>query len=75
MKTLKKKIDTGFEYKRVTDNESEKYISLGWSYCPKTEWKVNVRDFGKVKEDSSSSEDKYKKNKKNPKNNEKNTEV
>ena len=65
MKTLKKKTNTGFEYKRVTDTEADKFISLGWSYCPKTEWKVNVRDFGKVKEDSNSNKDKYKKGKKN----------
>lgn len=76
MKTLKKKTEKGFEYKRVLDKESEKFISLGWTYCPKTEWKINVRDFGKVKEeDSGSKEDKYKKNKKESKKNEKNTEV
>jgi hypothetical protein len=65
MKTLKKKTDNGFEYKRVTDTEADRFISLGWLYCPKTEWKVNVRDFGKDNENSNSDKDKYKKGKKN----------
>jgi hypothetical protein len=68
MKTIKKKTEEGFEYKRVTDSEADKLVTTGWQFCPKTEWKINVRDFGKVKDDSSSSEDKYKKNKKNRKN-------
>jgi hypothetical protein len=68
MKTIKKKTEKGFEYKRVADLEADKLITMGWDFCPKSEWKINVRDFGKVKEETNSSEDKYKKNKKNRKN-------
>jgi hypothetical protein len=68
MKTVKKKTNNeNYEYRRVDDKEADRLVGLGWSFCPKTEWKVNVRDFGKIKEDSSSKDDKYKKNK-NPKN-------
>lgn len=68
MKTIKKKTEEGFEYKRVADIEADKLVTMGWQFCPKTEWKINVRDLGKEKDNSSSNEDKYKKNKKNQKN-------
>lgn len=48
MKTIKKQTSSGIEYKR-TDEKSADYAvkNQGWSFCPKTEWKTNVRDFGK----------------------------
>lgn len=27
------------EVKRVKEHEVDKFINLGWSYCPKSEWK------------------------------------
>jgi hypothetical protein len=76
MKTLKKQNDKGFEYKRVNDLEADKLVKTGWSFCPKNEWKVNVRDWNKTaKEESSSSENIYKNSKKNPKSNAKTSKV
>jgi hypothetical protein len=43
MKTLKKEGN----YIRVTDKEADERLKYGWSFCPKSEWKTNVRDFGK----------------------------
>jgi hypothetical protein len=43
MKTLKK----GGNYVRVTDKEADDKVKFGWDFCPKHEWKTNVRDFGK----------------------------
>ena len=43
MKTLKRKN----EIIRVTDKEADEKVKFGWSFCPKHEWKTNVRDFGK----------------------------
>ena len=43
MKTLKK----GGNYVRVTDKEADEKVKFGWDFCPKHEWKTNVRDFGK----------------------------
>jgi hypothetical protein len=44
-------------------------VRIGWEYVPKTEWKTNVRDFGKTKSEDSSSVDGeiYIKDKKNSK--------
>ena len=44
MKTLKKVLD----YKRVKESEVASYLTKGYSYCPKSEWKTNVRDFDKA---------------------------
>jgi hypothetical protein len=49
MKTLKKLINQETKYLRVSDGEAEKYVRQGYSYCPRSEWKINVRDFGKEK--------------------------
>jgi len=52
MKTLKKMNLKGeMEYKRVNDSEGNNLTRVGWNFCPKTEWKENVRDFGKTKEE------------------------
>ena len=52
MKTLKKMNLKGeMEYKRVNDSEGNNLARVGWNFCPKTEWKENVRDFGKTKEE------------------------
>ena len=49
MKTLKKSIGQEIKYLRVSDGEADGYIRQGYSYCPRSEWKTNVRDFGKEK--------------------------
>jgi hypothetical protein len=43
MKTLKK----DGNYVRVSDEEAGDKVKYGWAFCPKHEWKTNVRDFGK----------------------------
>ena len=43
MKTLKK----DGNYVRVSDDEADQKIKFGWQFCPKSEWKNNVRDFGR----------------------------
>ena len=43
MKTLKK----DGNYVRVIDKEADEKVKYGWAFCPKNEWKTNVRDFGK----------------------------
>jgi len=52
MKTLKK-ADT---YVRVSDKEADEKVKYGWSFCPKNEWKTNVRDFGKTNKKSKNAE-------------------
>ena len=57
MKTLKRQTKNEVEYKRVQDDEADRLVSIqsnGWSFCPKSEWKENVRDFGKEKSESKS---------------------
>ena len=67
MKTIKKKNLKGeMEYKRVNDSEGNNLTRVGWNFCPKTEWKENVRDFGKTKEEITKV-DKSKKEKKTKK--------
>jgi hypothetical protein len=71
MKTIKK----GLEYKRVNETEAEAFVSVkGWKYCPKNEWKTNIRDFNKkqvietaVVTETTIAEPKPKKTKKNGK--------
>jgi len=43
MKTLKK----DGNYVRVSDTEADEKVKYGWTFCPKSEWKTNVRDFGR----------------------------
>ena len=30
--------------KRVSDNDAYELVKNGWEFCPKSEWKKNVRD-------------------------------
>jgi len=34
-------------YLRVDNQEADSKVKSGWKYCSKTDWKTNVRDFGK----------------------------
>jgi hypothetical protein len=34
-------------YLRVSDKEADYKVGFGWSFCPKSAWKINVRDFSK----------------------------
>jgi hypothetical protein len=62
MKTLKKTINTNeTKYLRVKDGDTNGYIRQGYSFCPKSEWKKNVRDFNK----ETNEERKERKSKKN----------
>jgi hypothetical protein len=47
------------KYARVNNQEAEMKVKGGWSFCPKSEWKKNDRDFGReeVKEKKKSKED------------------
>ena len=67
MKTLKRQTPKGVEFKRTSDSDASNLTKIGWSYCPKTEWKENVRDFGKEKSEEKSSESTPKKSKKEKK--------
>jgi hypothetical protein len=67
MKTLKRQTPKGVEYKRTSDSDASNLTKIGWSYCPKTEWKENVRDFGKEKVKAEPTEAKPKKSKKEKK--------
>jgi hypothetical protein len=40
MKTMKK----NNEIIRVSEEKTESYLNMGYNYCPKDEWKKNVRD-------------------------------
>lgn len=45
MKTIKK----NGNYERLKDAEArEKVRVAGWAFCPKSEWKQNVRDISKT---------------------------
>ena len=35
------------KYARVSNKEAELKVQVGWSFCPKSEWKKNDRDFGR----------------------------
>lgn len=67
MKTLKRQTPKGVEYKRTSDPDASNLVRIGWSYCPKEEWKKNVRDFGKAETPTEKSEPKPKKSKKEKK--------
>jgi hypothetical protein len=48
IRNLSKKI-----WQRVTEQEARAKVGVaGWEYCPKSEWKENVRDAGKEKKKS-----------------------
>ena len=32
-------------YQRVQDADADMRVKTGWKFCPKSEWKTNVRDF------------------------------
>ena len=53
MKTLKK----DGTIVRVTDKEADEKIKYGWIFCPKHEWKTNVRDFNKKKKSKKEEEE------------------
>lgn len=44
MKTI---VNKEKNYKRVSDSEASSLVGKTWKYCPKSEWKTNVRDFEK----------------------------
>ena len=50
MKTIKRKNPktNEIEIRRVDDQTAELQIKQGWSYCPKSEWKSEVRDISKA---------------------------
>lgn len=69
MKTLKRidqKTKT-VDFKRITDDKVESYLSSGWEYCPKSEWKTNVRDLNKTENSTGNEEKIYKKTKRSKK--------
>lgn len=35
------------KYQRVHDVDADMKVKTGWKFCPKSEWKTNVRDFEK----------------------------
>jgi hypothetical protein len=35
------------EYQRLNDSDADMKVKTGWKFCPKSEWKTNVRDTGK----------------------------
>ena len=55
MKTLKR----NSEIIRVSDEKVQKHLDMGYNYCPKSEWKKNVRDADrKTKNDTPKTENK-----------------
>jgi hypothetical protein len=34
------------QYMRINDVDADLRVKAGWKYCPKSDWKTNVRDFG-----------------------------
>jgi len=59
MKTLKKTNPktSEIDYKRTDDKTADYAVkNQGWSFCPKSEWKTNIRDFGKVENSSGQGE-------------------
>ena len=46
-------------YQRVHDTDADMKVKTGWKFCPKSEWKANVRDLEKP------SKEEVKSNKKN----------
>lgn len=51
MKTIKKINQDTTEYRRLSDKIADKKVkNEQWQYCPKSEWKNNVRDYSKEKD-------------------------
>lgn len=77
MKTLKRQTTSKtMEYRRVKNEEADTLVRSGWSYCPKTEWKLNVRDINKKEKVQSSEEKIYnKREKKTQSSNEKTSKI
>ena len=49
MKTIKTKVGDTTQYSRVSDVIAERKVLTGeYQYCPKSEWKQNVRDLSKT---------------------------
>jgi hypothetical protein len=42
------------KYARVSNQEADRRVSLGWTFCPKSEWKKNSRDVGREESKSKS---------------------
>lgn len=40
-------IKHGDEIRRVSDEQATEKVKNGWQYCPKSEWKTQVRDANK----------------------------
>jgi len=45
------------KYARVNNQEAEMKVKGGWSFCPKSEWKKNDRDFGREEVKKNKKED------------------
>jgi hypothetical protein len=76
---LKRQISSNtqtMEYKRVKNEDADSLIRSGWSFCPKTEWKSEVRDINKKEKDQSNEEKIYnKRDKKTQSSNEKTSKI
>lgn len=55
------------KYVRINDVEAEQRVKAGWKYCPKSEWKSNVRDLGKPSKEEVEAEKQEKKTKREKK--------
>jgi glutathione synthase/RimK-type ligase-like ATP-grasp enzyme len=42
-----KTIEKNGQYQRLNDSDADMKVKTGWKFCPKSEWKTNVRDTGK----------------------------
>jgi len=50
MKTIKITVGDTTTYSRVSDKIAERNVEKdNYEYCPKSEWKQNVRDLNKIK--------------------------
>jgi len=60
----------------VKNEDADSLIRSGWSFCPKTEWKSEVRDINKKEKDQSNEEKIYnKRDKKTQSSNEKTSKI
>ena len=39
------------KYQRISDLDADIKVKTGWKFCPKSEWKTNIRDIGKSEEE------------------------
>jgi hypothetical protein len=44
MKTLKKIQNNEVEYVRAKEEKVASFLSKGYTFCPKSEWKKSIRD-------------------------------